>query len=119
MEAADAVLAKLQEMLLGFQADLGGLSGDIRSLQEQSKNLGIQLRNRKDAELGLRCFLSKIVIPPNLADVICHGDVDGTFVDCVKDLNAKYEYVQQMEAEKKKEKKKAALEGEENGDEED
>eukprot|EP00979_Chaetoceros_neogracilis_P014508 scaffold4674_cov180-Chaetoceros_neogracile.AAC.1 len=35
MDDCDIILSSLQEMLLGFQADLGGLSGDIKSLQEQ------------------------------------------------------------------------------------
>lgn len=45
MTECDGILSSLQEMLLGFQADLGGLSGDIRSLQQESQNLGIQLTN--------------------------------------------------------------------------
>jgi len=93
MDVCDGVLASLQEMLLGFQADLGGLSGDIRALQDQSRTLGIKLKNRKSAENGLRAFLEKVVIPPNLADVICHGAVDDVFMDCVLELNDKYEYV--------------------------
>ena len=93
IDVCDGVLAALQEMLLGFQADLGGLSGDIRALQNQSRTLGIQLRNRRDAESGLRRFLEKVVIPPNLADVICHGAVDETFMLCVQELNRKYQYV--------------------------
>ena len=40
MDECDAVLASLQELLLGFQADLAGLSGDIKSLQDQSPTLG-------------------------------------------------------------------------------
>ena len=86
MDECDAVLAGLQELLLGFQADLSGLSGEIKSLQDQSLTLSLQLGNRRDAELGLRAFLERIVVPPNLADVVCTGAVDETFVDCVRDL---------------------------------
>lgn len=93
IEVCDGVLANLQEMLLGFQADLGGLSGDIRALQDQSRTLGIRLRNRRNAEASLRLFLEKVVIPPNLADVICHGIVDDLFLECVKELQKKYHYV--------------------------
>ena len=93
MDECDAVLAGLQELLLGFQADLSGLSGEIKSLQDQSLTLSLQLGNRRDAELGLRAFLERIVVPPNLADVVCTGAVDETFVDCVRDLEEKYAYV--------------------------
>ncbi|EED95604.1 suppressor of actin mutations protein-like protein, partial [Thalassiosira pseudonana CCMP1335] len=93
MEVCDSILAGLQEMLLGFQADLSGLSGDIRQLQEQSRSLAIQVENRRCAEEGLRLFLERIVIPPNLAECICRGEVDELFLECVKDLEEKYAYV--------------------------
>jgi hypothetical protein len=35
IQACDVVLARMQEMLLGFQADLGGISDEIRHLQDQ------------------------------------------------------------------------------------
>lgn len=87
LESCDAVLAALQEMLLGFQADLGGLSGDIRNLQDKSRSLGVQLRNRRQAEGGLRDFLNHIVIAPNLVHAICKGAVNDLFLKSVHDLN--------------------------------
>jgi hypothetical protein len=93
MTECDTILASLQEMLLGFQADLGGLSGDIRSLQQESQTLGIQLTNRRDAEMNLRQYLSRIVVPPSLADVICKGQVDGLFLKSVQELETKYQYL--------------------------
>jgi len=94
LDVCDSILAGLHEMLLGFQADLSGLSGDIRQLQEQSRSLAVQVDNRREAEEGLRLFLERIVVPPNLAHVICKGDVDELFLECVKDLEEKYAYVQ-------------------------
>ena len=93
LEACDAVLGALQEMLLGFQADLGGLSGDIRSLQDKSRSLGIQLRNRRRAEEGLREFLQHIVIAPNLAQTICRGPVNEQFQSNVYELDRIYKNV--------------------------
>jgi hypothetical protein len=90
LESCDAVLSALQEMLLGFQADLGGLSVDIRNLQEKSKTLGIQLKNRRNAEEGLRGFLEHIVVAPNLAYAICRGPVNTTFLQSVEELNRIY-----------------------------
>jgi hypothetical protein len=87
LESCDAVLGALQEMLLGFQADLGGLSGDIRSLQDKSRTLGVQLRNRRMADDGLREFLRHIVIAPGLAHAICRGPVNTTFLQSVHELN--------------------------------
>ena len=93
MTECDRILASLQEMLLGFQADLGGLSGDIRTLQQESQTLGIQLTNRREAEMKLRRYLSKVIVPPSLADVICKGNVDGIFLKSVQELEAKYKYL--------------------------
>ena len=86
LKDCDSVLLGLQEMLLGFQADLGGLSGDIRKLQDTSKQLGIQLNNRKAAERGLRNFLQHIVLSPQLAHTICKGPVNAEFQNSVKEL---------------------------------
>ena len=49
-QTCQGVLLQLREMLLGFRADLGGLSGEIRQLQAQSRTLDVQLRNRRRAE---------------------------------------------------------------------
>ncbi|KAL7537509.1 hypothetical protein ACHAXR_007862 [Thalassiosira sp. AJA248-18] len=97
MDVCDSILAGLHEMLLGFQADLSGLSGDIRQLQDQSRSLAVQVDNRRDAEEGLRLFLERIVVPPNLAHVICRGEVDELFLECVKDLEEKYAYARMSE----------------------
>ena len=81
------VLSSLREMLLGFQADLGGLSGEIRQLQEKSKTLDVQLKNRRSAESRLREFLTHIVVAPNLAQTITSGPVNPTFLQAVQELN--------------------------------
>jgi hypothetical protein len=93
MDECDLILASLQEMLLGFQADLGGLSGDIKSLQEQSNSLGCKLQNRKGAEDQLRDYLQRIIVPPSLADMICSGTVDHEFILAVQELERKYQYI--------------------------
>lgn len=89
----DAVLLALQEMLLGFQADLGGLSGEIRSIQEKSRVLAVQYGNRKSAEDGLGKFLSHVVIAPNLAQAITSGPVNRVFLEAVQEMNQVYQNV--------------------------
>lgn len=93
MDECDLILASLQEMLLGFQADLGGLSGDIKNLQEQSRSLGCKLQNRKHAENQLRTYLQKIIVPPTLADIICSGNVEPKFKLAVQELERKYQFI--------------------------
>lgn len=93
MDTCDLILASLQEMLLGFQADLGGLSGDIKSLQEQSRTLGYKLQNRKGAEDQLKNYLMRIIVPPSLATMICSGHMGQDFILAVQELERKYQYV--------------------------
>jgi len=93
MDTCDLILASLQEMLLGFQADLGGLSGDIKSLQEQSRTMGYKLQNRKDAEDQLKNFLMRIIVPPSLASMICSGNMGQDFILAVQELERKYQYL--------------------------
>ena len=90
LQECQTVLASLNEMLLGFQADLGGLSGEIRQLQEKSRALDVQLRNRKKAEAGIRDFLKHVVVAPNLAHAITTGSVNPVFLDAVQELNQIY-----------------------------
>mmetsp|Transcript_6823 Transcript_6823/g.10151 ORF Transcript_6823/g.10151 Transcript_6823/m.10151 type:complete len:230 (-) Transcript_6823:8-697(-) len=93
VDKCEATLGNLQETLLGFSADLSGLSGDIQHLQNQSLAMALQLSNRTKAEAALTLFLQKVVIPPNMANAIIYDDIDAIFVACVMDLEAKYEYV--------------------------
>ena len=90
LENCDGILLGLQEMLLGFQADLGGLSGDIRKLQETSKRLGIQLYNRKAAAMGLRDFLGRIILSPHLVNTIVKGSVNDDFQEAIQELTQLY-----------------------------
>ena len=90
LDHCDGVLLGLQEMLLGFQADLGGLSGDIRQLQETSKRLGIQLHNRKAAAMGLRDFLGRVVLSPHLCNTIGKGPVNAQFQQAIQELSHIY-----------------------------
>ena len=96
LENCDGILLGLQEMLLGFQADLGGLSGDIRQLQETSKTLGIQLHNRKAAALGLRDFLKRMILNPNLVNTIVKGPVNADFQEAIQELSQLYKDTHEM-----------------------
>mmetsp|Transcript_12398 Transcript_12398/g.36017 ORF Transcript_12398/g.36017 Transcript_12398/m.36017 type:complete len:874 (-) Transcript_12398:60-2681(-) len=87
LQDCDGVLALLEELLLGFQADLGGLSGDIRNLQETSKELNHQLSNRQHACFGLRQFLEHVVVSPQLSSTITDGKINTpAFVAAVQEL---------------------------------
>jgi len=92
LHQCQTVLNQLHEMLLGFQADLGGLSTEIRQLQERSRSLDTQLVNRKGAEEGLRVFLEKIIISPAVANTIATGRVNPSFLHACQELNEIYRH---------------------------
>ena len=99
------VLNKLHEMLLGFQADVGGLSHELRQLQEKSRTIDVQLRNRRAAEEGLRRFCEKICLAPSLAHTILadydssshkqpsnsHNTINLTFCKAVQEVHQLYQ----------------------------
>eukprot|EP00611_Tribonema_gayanum_P019451 TRINITY_DN336_c0_g1_i1.p1 TRINITY_DN336_c0_g1~~TRINITY_DN336_c0_g1_i1.p1 ORF type:complete len:749 (+),score=271.71 TRINITY_DN336_c0_g1_i1:64-2247(+) len=95
IQGCDAILARMQEMLLGFQADLGGISDEIRHLQDESISLNVRLKNRRAAEARLAKFLENVLIPPELASAICGDEVNERYLDRLVELNSKLRYVLQ------------------------
>lgn len=93
LEECDLILASLQEMLLGFSADLGGLSGDIKALQTESQSLGCKLVNRKNALNTFRGYLGRGIVSPNLCEAICNGHVNEMFVQCVMEIDRKWRFL--------------------------
>lgn len=75
MQSCDAILKRMQEMLLGFQADLVGISDEIKHLQDESLSMNVKLRNRRAVESGLKGFLDQVVVPPAMVASLCGGDV--------------------------------------------
>ena len=60
----------------GFQRDLGGISDEIKHLQDKSLSMNVKLRNRKATEVKLRAFLDRVVVPPALILGLCEGPVN-------------------------------------------
>ncbi|OQS06163.1 vacuolar protein sorting-associated protein [Thraustotheca clavata] len=98
VQACDDILARMQEMLLGFQADLGGISDEIRHLQNESIEMNVKLKNRREAEEKLRLFLDQVYIPPTLIEGIDEGEVNDAFISYLMILNNKLSYAKQASA---------------------
>jgi aromatic ring-cleaving dioxygenase len=71
----DRVLAGMQDVLSGFQNQLGNISGEINSLQEQSVKMNQKLKNRKIAKGQLGEFIEAVVLPPDFIKSIYTMDV--------------------------------------------
>lgn len=83
MDACDALLAEIQELLHVYQKDLSGVANEIRSLQvcsnfsswddylqSQSVDLSQKLENRREMDGVIRGFINKVAINPNMVKVL-------------------------------------------------
>ena len=64
----DSLLKKMEQILGGFQADLGDISEEIRYLQDESFSMNIKLRNRKLLDKNLSEFIDKTLLPLDLLE---------------------------------------------------
>jgi hypothetical protein len=76
--------------------DLGGISEEIRYLQDASLSMSIRLKNRKAAEEKLHTFIANATLSPDLADKIISPDVNEAFLIAVSSLNDKLNYLHQQ-----------------------
>lgn len=74
---------------------MGGISEEIRNLQDQSYSMSIKLRNRRGAEEKLHKFLQNCSPDPDLAESIATPTVNEDFLKAVISLRTKFQYLQQ------------------------
>ncbi len=92
VQDCDNILAKMQEMLLGFQADLGGISDEIRHLQDESIGMNVRLKNRKETEDRLKLYLDQVALAPSLVTAIDEAEVNDAYLHGLVQLNGKLKY---------------------------
>ncbi|ERN07272.1 vacuolar protein sorting-associated protein 52 A isoform X1 [Amborella trichopoda] len=90
----DSILSQMEILLSGFQAEIGSISSEIKSLQEKSMDMGLKLKNRKVAELKLARFVEDIIVPPRMVDIIVDGEVNGEYMRTLEILSKKLKYVE-------------------------
>jgi hypothetical protein len=95
LQECDRVLARMEEMLHGFQADLGEISSEIKHLQEASISMSIKLKNRRNVAEKLHAFLEKTNIPPSVLNHINSPHVHEGFLDAVVTLGKRLNYLEQ------------------------
>ena len=83
----DGILGSMESLLSGFKTDLGKISSEIRSLQEQSLGMSIKLRNRKAAERRLGAFVEEITVPPELIASVLDDDVSEAYLERLVELD--------------------------------
>lgn len=95
MQECDHVLARMEEMLHGFQADLGEISAEIKHLQDDSLSMSIRLKNRRAVEDKLHVFLDNASILPSMASSIVSPVVNEAFLESVVQLGKRLQYLEQ------------------------
>ena len=56
----------MEQMLSGFQSDLGSLSAEIQTLQEQSIAMNVKLKNRQAVRGELSQFVDEMAVPDSM-----------------------------------------------------
>jgi len=98
VQACDNLLARMQEMLLGFQADLGGISDEIRHLQDESIGMNVRLKNRRATEQQLQVFLDQVALAPSLIKTIDDAEVNDVYLHALVSLSGKLDYAARAQA---------------------
>jgi vacuolar protein sorting-associated protein 52 len=97
MQECDGVLARMEEMLHGFQADLGEISAQIKHLQSDSLSMSIRLKNRREAESMLHKFIDNGGIMPWVASTIVSDYINDEFLSAINVLSERLKYLEQTE----------------------
>ncbi|KAG6425201.1 hypothetical protein SASPL_115627 [Salvia splendens] len=90
----DTILSQMENLLSGFQAEIGSISSDIKILQEKSMDMGLKLKNRKAAESKLSKFVEEIIVPPRMIDIIVDGEVNEDYMKTLEILSKKLKFVE-------------------------
>ncbi|PRW32567.1 vacuolar sorting-associated 52 A isoform A [Chlorella sorokiniana] len=93
IKECDGILVQMEDMLGRFQSDLGNISSEIRSLQEQSTSMSVRLKNRRTVQERLEAFIEHVSIPPPLIFGIVQGEMGEAFLGHLEDLAKKLDYV--------------------------
>lgn len=94
MQECDSVLSRMQDLLLGFQSDLSGISEEIKHLQDESLSMSVRLKNRKAAEEKLQEFINHSTLSVEHSEAIISPDINDDFLLAVLSLNDKLRYLQ-------------------------
>lgn len=93
IQDTDIILERMEDMLGLFQADLGNISGEIQSLQDQSLSMNVKLKNRKAVQTNLADFVGGMSISDTLVGTICNGQVNDEYIKALEQLDKKLNYV--------------------------
>ncbi|XP_065185383.1 vacuolar protein sorting-associated protein 52 homolog [Sycon ciliatum] len=98
IHSCDGILERMEQMLSSFQADLGSISSEIQSLQEQSLSMNVQLKNRQSVRSEISQFVDDMFVNDTLVKVMC--DVSASeqqFVEQLHELDHKINFLKEQD----------------------
>ncbi|VDD97491.1 unnamed protein product, partial [Enterobius vermicularis] len=96
--ACDEAFARLEQMLIGFQSELGTISADMKRLQQQSVDINQELQNRQKVRGELSQFVDDMVVPHTMIHAILEREVgDSVFIEQLHELQHKLQFLKAQE----------------------
>lgn len=80
-------------MLLSFRDNLYEIKTEMTSLQDRSIQMNTCLSNRKKLQDVMTTFMKSAVLEPSLIEDICNKEINESYVDYIKLLCQKIEYL--------------------------
>ncbi|KAK2547080.1 Vacuolar protein sorting-associated protein 52-like protein [Acropora cervicornis] len=95
--SCDTILESMETMLTSFQENLGSISSEIQTLQEQSLSMNIRLKNRQAVRGELSQFVDEMVITDSMVKHICETPVtEQTFIEQLHELHHKISFAKEQ-----------------------
>jgi len=93
----DNILGRMENLLLSFQSDLGSISSEILSLQQQSVDMNLRLKNRQAVRGELSQFVDDMVVTETLINTILEVSVsEQQFLEQLHILDHKISFLKEQ-----------------------
>ncbi|XP_046844098.1 vacuolar protein sorting-associated protein 52 homolog [Xenia sp. Carnegie-2017] len=87
----------MESMLTNFQHDLGSISSEIQTLQEQSMSMNVKLKNRQAIRGELSQFVDEMLVSEAMIKHITESPVtDQSFIENLHELDHKINFVKEQ-----------------------
>ena len=97
ISSCDGILGRMENLLLSFQTDLGSISSEILSLQQESVEMNLRLKNRQSVRGELSQFVDDLVVTELLIVTIMEAPVgEMTFLEQLQILDHKIEFLKEQ-----------------------
>ena len=97
ISSCDGILARMENLLLTFQTDLGSISSEILNLQQESVDMNLRLKNRQGVRGELSQFVDDLVVTEQLICTIMETPVsEQQFLEQLQVLDHKIEFLKEQ-----------------------